>query len=257
MIEGPARRASRPWALALMLLLVTFAAVWAVVLAQGDAPTTEWRYSLPRLAVAAGLLAMVRAWRLPAVPLSRPKSVVWPAVAVIVLSLLLARFWTRPFHGWGALVVFTVSMLSVGLFEELLIRGLVLGRLVRDSEDAGSNLWWAAWVSSVIFGLAHVVNVPRAGSAATLGQVFYATLIGLFFAAVRLRHGLWLAVGLHAALDWSFYVGSDVFVHDTPSRSGGVALLVVGVGLGALGAWHLRRTRMPTALASHSERREP
>lgn len=258
MNEGRRRGADRPWSLAVVLLLATFAAVWVVVLVQGDATTTEWRYSLPRLAVTVALLAMARVWRLPMVPLARRKSIAWPAVALIVLSLLLTRFWTKPFNGWGALIVFTVSMLSVGLFEELLTRGLVLGRLVRSSEGTNAGLWWAVWVSSVIFGLAHVVNLPRMGTMAALAQVIYASLIGLFFAAVRLRHGLWLAIGLHAALDWSFYLGSDVFVHDTgPSRGGGLTLLVVGLALGALGAWHLRHIGEPTPLASHSARREP
>jgi membrane protease YdiL (CAAX protease family) len=223
----------------LLLGAITALAVGVVVTTQGDATSTQLRYSVVRLAAAGLIAAAALAWRVPLGDRSigaaaRGLRFAWPVYLVGVLALLAgAADRSGAFLGWGALVLFTLSMASVGLFEETLARGLVLGRLLRDLPTGGTQR--AALVSSVVFGVAHLVNLPRQGLVVTLVQVLYATLIGYFLAAVRLSSGSLAAVVMvHAVLDWTFYLGSDVFAASGTTSSAGIATGVVALVVGAL-----------------------
>lgn len=84
----------------------------------------------------------------------------------------------------------------VGWDEELLFRGYYLQTIA-----SGLNPAWGVFLSSVIFGLAHLSN-PSAGWASAAG-IFFA---GLFMAYAYLRTGqLWLSIGLH--IGWNFFEG--------------------------------------------------
>jgi membrane protease YdiL (CAAX protease family) len=85
--------------------------------------------------------------------------------------------------------------ISAAVFEELLFRG-VLFRIVE--EWLGS--WIALVVSSVVFGLVHLMN-----PAATLtGAIFIAIEAGILLgAAYMLTRRLWMSMGFHAAWNWT------------------------------------------------------
>jgi membrane protease YdiL (CAAX protease family) len=96
--------------------------------------------------------------------------------------------------GWAIVFV------TVGLFEELLLRGYPLTALAR-----GIGFWAGAIVLSAIFAAMHARNSGETplGLAAVFG-------FGLFFALMRRRAGsLWPAIGFHASWDWgeSFFYG--------------------------------------------------
>ena len=58
--------------------------------------------------------------------------------------------------------------------------------------------------TAIIFGLAHLGNLTHQPLNATLFQVFYATAIGIFFAAIYLRTGsLWWTIILHCLVDFA------------------------------------------------------
>jgi hypothetical protein len=96
------------------------------------------------------------------------------------------------------------TLLYLGIFilvawnEELLYRGYRLQNL-----SDGLNLLWGVVISSLWFGMAHLLN-PNAGA-----RFFVAT--GIFLAGVFLAFGylttkqLWLPIGLH--LGWNFFEG--------------------------------------------------
>lgn len=90
--------------------------------------------------------------------------------------------------------------LSAAVFEELLFRG-VLFRIVE--EWLGS--WVALLVSSLVFGLVHLIN-----PAATLtGAIFIAVEAGILLgAAYMVTRRLWMSMGFHLA--WN-YTQSAVF----------------------------------------------
>lgn len=230
----------------------SLALVLVVVAVQGSATTTDPWYSVPRLVAGVGAIAAVTALAgAGSLSVRRlPRGLLWGAPALVVAALALAASLSSAgapsgpvaANGPGTVAVFTLSMVSVGVFEEGTFRGLLLDRL--DGTTGGPVA--AAAVSSVVFGLAHGVNAWRLGVPATVVQVAYAALIGLFFAAVRLRSGSLLAViALHAVLDWCFYLVSDAYAHPmatpaSPIRQA-VVPLVLALLLALWGCWLLRR----------------
>jgi hypothetical protein len=84
----------------------------------------------------------------------------------------------------------------VGWDEELLFRGYHLQTIA-----SGLTPAWGVFLSSVIFGMAHLGN-PNATWISAAG-IFFA---GLFMAYAYLRTGqLWLSIGLH--IGWNFFEG--------------------------------------------------
>jgi membrane protease YdiL (CAAX protease family) len=84
-----------------------------------------------------------------------------------------------------------------GWQEELLTRGYWLQNLAE-----GLSMPWALFISSVLFGLAHLAN-PNASWVAVLGLV----AAGYFLAYGYLRtRQLWLPIGLH--IGWNFFEGN-------------------------------------------------
>jgi uncharacterized protein len=93
-------------------------------------------------------------------------------------------------------LTFLAVFIFVGWNEELLSRGYHLQTLA-----SGTNLFWGVFISSSVFGLAHLGN-PNATWISAAG-IFFA---GLFLAYGYLRTGqLWLSIGLH--IGWNFFEG--------------------------------------------------
>jgi uncharacterized protein len=101
---------------------------------------------------------------------------------------------------WSFLLPAIAMALVSGVFEELLFRG-ALFRIVEES--LGS--WISLAVSSLVFGLVHLIN-----PAATLtGALFISVEAGLLLAAAyMLTRRLWLSIGFHMA--WN-YTQSAIF----------------------------------------------
>lgn len=96
-----------------------------------------------------------------------------------------------------------IGYLATGIYEELWFRGLVL-----DSLSAWTPVK-AALVSSVLFGVTHLVNIAfGANPAVTAAQVVGATCFGIGVAALRLRGvSMWPLIIIHALTDIALQVG--------------------------------------------------
>ena len=96
-------------------------------------------------------------------------------------------------------VCFIVKMLCVGFLEELIFRGFLFKAMCRDSVK------WAVAVSSVTFGLGHIINLINGsgmGVAENLVQIFFAVLIGFLYVIIFRRGGsLWPCVISHGVLN--------------------------------------------------------
>jgi membrane protease YdiL (CAAX protease family) len=86
------------------------------------------------------------------------------------------------------------AALSAAIFEELLFRGVIFL-----SVETWFGSWAALFVSSLVFGLTHLLN-PQA----TLeGALFIAVEAGILLAAAfMLTRRLWLSMSFHAS--WNF-----------------------------------------------------
>ena len=82
-------------------------------------------------------------------------------------------------------VLYVLSMLAVGFLEEVIFRGLLFKAMAKD------NLKVAVIVSSLTFGIGHVVNLITGNGAvvATILQIIYATAVGFLFVIIFLKGG--------------------------------------------------------------------
>ena len=96
-------------------------------------------------------------------------------------------------------VCFIVKMLCVGFLEELIFRGFLFKAMSRDS------IKWAVVVSSVTFGLGHIINLLNGsgmGVVENLVQIFFAVLIGFLYVIIFWHGGsLWPCVISHGVLN--------------------------------------------------------
>jgi membrane protease YdiL (CAAX protease family) len=102
--------------------------------------------------------------------------------------------------------LFTLMNFSIGLSEELLVRGVILGMLLLKWGNTKKGIYISVIVSSAIFGSGHICNLIANPSflVATLSQIVYATSIGIFFAACVLRSKtIWPMIIFHAAFDFA------------------------------------------------------
>ncbi|WJY00542.1 CPBP family intramembrane glutamic endopeptidase [Curtobacterium sp. 458] len=192
-------------------------------------------------------------WRIATVDLTRTP-LRWTMIAP--LGILLVCLVRLPLVDWGALPVryfllLTVGVLFVGVFEELMTRGVLLVGLRRRLPE------FAVWaVSCVLFGLLHLLNIlAGAGVGPTLLQVVFAASFGsTLYVARRLTGSLLAPVLLHAFWDFGsigYSPTADPSDLSTLTVAGVIGLfsfglLAFGIVAGGMVAWRddrQRRTR--------------
>lgn len=117
-----------------------------------------------------------------------------------LLLMALGIYRITGLNTWAFMIPAIAMALSSGIFEELLFRGVLFR-----SVESWFGSWAALVVSSLVFGLTHLIN-PEA----TLeGALFIAVEAGLLLAAAyMLTRRLWLSMGFHVA--WN-YTQSAIF----------------------------------------------
>lgn len=129
-----------------------------------------------------------------------------PAAPVLVplVSILIYGFAPLSF---GSVLTFLLLALLVGFVEEAAFRGLILQALLPRGR------WLAVIVSSVLFGLMHLMNGLAGSSPADLlVQLGYTIAFGFGWAAVSLRtRSIWPLVIIHALIDFGAFVAGEAF----------------------------------------------
>jgi uncharacterized protein len=122
----------------------------------------------------------------------------YAACELILMALGIYRI--TGLNSWSFMIPAIAMALSSGVFEELLFRGVLFR-----SVETWFGSWAALAVSSLVFGLTHLIN-PEA----TLeGALFIAVEAGILLAgAYMLTRRLWLSMGFHVA--WN-YTQSAIF----------------------------------------------
>jgi membrane protease YdiL (CAAX protease family) len=130
--------------------------------------------------------------------------------AVIVNIALLGGYHV---HGWGSLggaIALLGFMAAAAVTEELLFRG-ILFRIV----EGRFGTWVALGVTSVLFGLSHLLNPHASLWGAIAIAIEAGAMLAAAYAATR---SLWLPIGLH--FGWNYaegaIFGTDVSGSDTP-----------------------------------------
>lgn len=87
---------------------------------------------------------------------------------------------------------------SGSLLEEIIFRGLVLLAMVFAWGDSKSGILKAVFLSSLLFGLMHLLNIGRIPVGAVLFQAVGSALLGILWAGLLLStRSLWPAIILH------------------------------------------------------------
>ena len=124
-------------------------------------------------------------------------------------------------------VFYIGSMLLVGFLEELIFRGFLFKAISKD------NVRIAIIVSSITFGIGHIVNLLNGNEAdilSNLSQVCYAIAIGFLFVTLFHRgKSLWPAIITH-----SVFNALHVFANEAPLHKYQIyvstALIVISIG---------------------------
>ena len=133
--------------------------------------------------------------------------IAWPTAIILLLGLLplIVGSLTIDISKPKVISVFILMNFFIGLSEELLVRGVLLSVLIIKWGNTKKGIYLSVIVSSLIFGTAHIGNIIGNNGfvVATLAQVVFATLIGIFFAACVLRsQSIWPVIIIHAAIDF-------------------------------------------------------
>ena len=100
---------------------------------------------------------------------------------------------------------------AAAVFEELLVRGLILSALEKAFQNSRHRLLLAGLISALIFGALHYYNLFQNASLGEINQqVFYAAALGVMFAAFRICfQNLWLPILIHFAIDFQPFIGES------------------------------------------------
>lgn len=249
----PPRRGALRFALGIFIIEAgTLVAIRGIVAAGGS---HWWQYLMPfALVLVPGLFIAVvltrlhwwrrvgftpvREWRAPhlVIPL------------LLILALPIAGLSGRGLMATTALVlILQVGFMLIDIFmEEVTYRGVILEAL------AGFSSGWRVLLSAILFGLSHVDNffLPGADELGVTYQIFEAALVGILFAAVRLRmNTIWPVMAVHATYDFMLILAFGHAFPVAPTVPGFVVDTVVNVGLAGVG-FALLRARHAGKVAS-------
>ena len=83
------------------------------------------------------------------------------------------------------------------------MRGLFLSGFLNLFQNNSFKLLLTSLISSILFGLLHLINLIHNPVNAILQQVFYATILGLIFSIIRIvSNSLWLPIMIHSLIDF-------------------------------------------------------
>ena len=106
--------------------------------------------------------------------------------------------------------LFAFESISVGLFEEIIFRGLLLIVLIQYLPKTKKGNFIAVMLSSLLFGLIHIFNIFYGGAfGPTVLQVGYSFLMGMMWAVIYLKtRNIWIVMVLHTTYN---YFGNVLF----------------------------------------------
>lgn len=106
----------------------------------------------------------------------------------------------------ACLAVFVRGNASTGVYAAALLGFFPCLYLEQKSSARSGGFWYAAWVTSTLFGAVHISNAGESGVG-----IFAAAFIGFVFCvSVRVTGSAWWAIGSHAGWDWAetFFYGT-------------------------------------------------
>lgn len=156
---------------------------------------------------------------------------------------------------WLAILGPLLLFICVGIYEELLYRGYLLRNLCEGFNvgrfGARNAVWLAVALTSILFGLGHVMN-PNASAISTINIVIAGVFLSYGYIVTR---ELAIPVGMH--ISWNFFQG-HVFGFPVSGMSAGTTTFITIEQGGARGVdGRQLRTGSGTARPWRNARRHP
>ncbi len=108
---------------------------------------------------------------------------------------------------WTGLACSVIYCFSIGMWEELLCRGLILTNMIKKWGYNSKGIFKSIIFSAAIFGVAHIITGIGGNMTASLIQVCYATIMGILLGAIYVKtKSLDGAIILHVILNLSAYL---------------------------------------------------
>ena len=105
-----------------------------------------------------------------------------------------------PASRYATLALYT---LSIGFSEEYLLRSFLQSALLKRYGSTKKGIVWSVIGAALVFGILHLIKFDK-GLYGEIGQVCFATFIGVMFGAILLRtHKIWPLVLIHALIDYA------------------------------------------------------
>ena len=107
--------------------------------------------------------------------------------------------------------LFALYCVFVGLFEEIVFRGIVFPLILRKMGSTRKGIFWSVIISSALFGAIHVVNFFSSSPGAVVLQIGYSFLIGAMCAMVMLLcRNVFACAALHAGFNFAGLIADEL-----------------------------------------------
>ena len=133
-------------------------------------------------------------------------------------------------NAFNLLMIFVIAFIqaySVGMFEEISVRGIVMGIMLKNFKKY--PVMKSIFFSSVIFGCLHAANFFEAPFWDTANQIIYAVGLGFVFGTIYyVTKNIWVSILLHSLIDYSNFVLSVPLTKYTATSSySGISLVTI------------------------------
>lgn len=133
--------------------------------------------------------------------LNKPYLLIFPLVYLIALNVFLMDD-INSNSLVPNLTILLLYSISIGLAEELSIRGFIQSHLIKHFGTTKKNVKLSIVVSALFFGLIHLLNYDK-GLFGELSQICFATFIGLMFGVLLvITKRIYPLIIIHAAIDF-------------------------------------------------------
>ena len=160
-----------------------------------------------------------------------------------ILLMLTANLWYGVTFNYGALetVLYILAMLCVGFLEEVIFRGLLFEAMRKDSVKA------AIIVSSVTFGIGHIINLINGSGAELLPnllQVIYAAAAGFMFVMMYYKSkSLLVCIAAHGLFNALSAFANEADASTEMKILSAVLLTAITASYGAYIAWSINKEK--------------
>ena len=155
-----------------------------------------------------------------------------------IISAIISQMDSLAFRGKGTILFSTVLFIFTGMAEEFMFRGITADVVLRRgfgavrgedvAEITPGRVWEAVFVSGLLFGLMHGLNLLTAPTLGVIVQMISAVLLGMVIAAIYCRSGnIWVVAAIHAFNDIA--AGFPTLV--LRSDGGGISGIIGSYGL--------------------------